>query len=108
MPSSFVALRGAQPVGVVNLIECNLEPRCNLTPWLAGLFVHPDERHAGVGSQLVGFCEREAASQGFAKLYLYTERAEGFYRRLGWRTIESLTWEGEPIVVMERDLERVV
>jgi GNAT superfamily N-acetyltransferase len=104
IPSRFVAVRGNMPLGVVNLIACNLEPRCHLTPWLAGLFVHPRERLSGVGSALTRFCEREAAKQGFAQLYLYTERAEGFYRRLGWITIETMTWEGEPIAVMARDL----
>ena len=37
-------------------------------------------------------------------LYLYTERAEGFYQRLGWTTLESLEWEGEPVAVMSREL----
>lgn len=104
IPSRFVALRDGQPVGIVNLIECNLPPRCDLTPWLAGLFVQAGHRGRGIGSALVRFCERQAAELGFPQLYLYTEDAEAFYRRLGWSTIESRPWEGEMVAVMERAL----
>jgi predicted N-acetyltransferase YhbS len=104
LPSRFVALRDGRPVGVVNLIECNLPPRCDLTPWLAGLFVHAEHRCSGIGSALVRFCESQAAKLGFPRLYLYTERAEAFYRRLGWSTIDSTVWESEPVAVMERAL----
>jgi hypothetical protein len=34
----------------------------------------------------------------------YTERAEAFYRRLGWVTMEASVWEGERIAVMARHL----
>ena len=87
-----------------HLIECNLPPRCHLTPWLAGLFVRADHRDRGVGTALTRFCEAEAAALGVRMLYLYTERAEGFYQRLGWTTLESLEWEGEPVAVMSREL----
>ena len=104
LPSRFVGLKAGDPVGIVNLIECNLPPRCHLTPWLAGLFVHADHRDRGVGTALTRFCETEAAALGVRMLYLYTERAEGFYQRLGWTTLESLEWEGEPVAVMSREL----
>lgn len=104
LPSRLIALRGGQPMGIVNLIECNLPPRCDLRPWLAGLFVHPDHRDMGIGTALVRSCESQAAKLGFRRLYLYTEAAEGFYRRLGWSTIDSTVWEGEPVAVMERAL----
>ena len=104
IPSRFAALRRGRPTGIVNLIECNLPPRCQLTPWLAGLFVHADYRGTGIGSDLVRFCEREAKRLGFESLYLYTERAEDFYKRLGWRKVESLMWDGAPVTVMSRQL----
>lgn len=104
VPSRFVAVSHGAPAGILNLIECNLPPRCDLKPWLAGLYVHPGSRRRGIGSALVGFCEIEAQSLGYRSLYLYSGGAEGFYRRLGWVTIESMPWEGELIAVMKREL----
>ena len=105
IPSRFVAVSRGKAVGIVNLIECNLPPRCpSLRPWLAGLYVRPSYRRVGIGSALVRFCEMEAASLGFGRLYLYTEQAHAFYRRLGWVTIESVVWRSEEVAVMAREL----
>jgi N-acetylglutamate synthase-like GNAT family acetyltransferase len=84
-------MSAGQPVGIINLIECNLAPRCDLTPWLAGLFVRRAFRARGIGSALVSACEAAARHLYVAKLYLYTENAAPFYARLGWRTVERLT-----------------
>jgi GNAT superfamily N-acetyltransferase len=101
-PSAFMAVRRGEPVGIVNLIPCNLPPRCDLTPWLAGLYVHPRHRRRGFGSALVRFCEREARRLEHPFLYLYTRHAEAFYERLGWLTIDTVMWEADTVVVMRR------
>lgn len=104
IPVGYVALEREKPLGVVNLIECNLPTRCHLSPWLAGLYVQPRSRHLGVGTMLVEFLEDHAAALGFRVIYLYTENAEKFYERLGWRTIERTRWEGEKIAVMTKSV----
>jgi GNAT superfamily N-acetyltransferase len=106
MPVGYVALRDDRPLGVVNLIECNLPPRCHLSPWLAGLYVHPSYRLQGVGTALARFLEDHAASLGFEDVYLYTANAEGFYSRLGWGTVEQVRWEGEQVALMRRAVSR--
>jgi predicted N-acetyltransferase YhbS len=104
VPTRLVAIADGEPSGVVNLIRCNLPPRCDLTPWLAGLYVHPSRRGEGIGAALVRSCESEAASLGFGRLFLYTEQAEAFYQRLGWETMDSAVWEGQEVAIMVRDL----
>jgi GNAT superfamily N-acetyltransferase len=106
VPSRFLAVGGGAPVGIVNLIACNLPPRCDLMPWLAGLYVHPEHRRGGIGAALVRFCEAEAAMLGFRRLYLYTEHAEGFYGRLGWVIIDSAVWQGQVVPIMVRHIGR--
>jgi N-acetylglutamate synthase-like GNAT family acetyltransferase len=105
IPSRFVAISATgDPVGIVNLIECNLPPRCDLRPWLAGLYVHPRHRRRGIGSALVRHCEAAAADLGVRSLYLWTARTEEFYRRLGWVTIDTHIWERETVAIMRRAL----
>lgn len=104
LPIGYVAVTGRDPVGVVGLIDCNLPTRCDLHPWLAGLFVWPEHRRNGIGTRLVRSLEAHAADLGFRRLYLYTESAESFYLRLGWETIERDRWEGEAIAIMTTEV----
>jgi N-acetylglutamate synthase-like GNAT family acetyltransferase len=68
--------------------------------------VHPEHRSRGVGSTLVQLCEQEARRLKHPFLYLNTRRAEGFYERLGWVTMDTLTWDGETVAVMRRPSAR--
>jgi N-acetylglutamate synthase-like GNAT family acetyltransferase len=104
VPSVHVALRDEEALGMVSLIECNLEQRSELYPWLAGLFVRPQFRCRGIGSALTFHLEQDAERLGIRGLYLYTTNAERFYQRLGWRTIER--FDGEPIAIMSKALPR--
>jgi GNAT superfamily N-acetyltransferase len=104
VPSVDVAMSGTAPLGMVSLVECNLPARSDLYPWLAGLFVHRMHRRRGVGRALILFLERDAAGLGCRQVYLYTEVAEGFYRKLGWTTIERATLNREPVAIMAKSL----
>jgi hypothetical protein len=41
-----------------------------------------------------------------ARLYLYTEKAAGFYGRLGWQRELETRYEGERVTVMRLDVLR--
>lgn len=58
----------------------------------------------GIGTALVRSLEAHALDLGFRRLYLYTESAEQFYRRLGWETIDRDQWEGEEIAIMTTEV----
>ncbi len=78
----------------------------DLKPWLSCVFVHPDHRHCGLGSLVVGACEQRAAELGHSTLYLYTgaDTATGFYEPMGWRSLDRPTYRGEVVVVMAKEL----
>jgi GNAT superfamily N-acetyltransferase len=104
MPCSWVAFVVGVPVGSVTLELDGVEPRPALTPDLGGLFVLPAYRNRGIGSALVAACEAGARTYGVRDLYLHTERAEALYARLGWATIERVTFLGQPAAIMHRSL----
>ncbi len=104
IPIAFVALDGDRPAGHVSLVERNLPSRPELSPWLAGTLVDPSRRGKGVGTALVRHATARAAELGVGRLYLYTERARGFYERLGWRYLWDEEHEGEPVSVLAIDL----
>lgn len=110
IPGTLIALADALPVGVVCLVGHDMpgyRPAAGLTPWIKGLYVVPSARRHGIGGVLVRRCEQWAASLGFDRLYLYTEResaAHALYDRLGWQAIDVGRYEGINVVVMRTNV----
>ncbi|MDP9238193.1 MAG: GNAT family N-acetyltransferase [Chloroflexota bacterium] len=104
LPCSWVAFVDAEPVGSVVLELDGVEPRLELKPDVAGLYVLPSFRNRGIGSALMRACEAAAREFGVPDIYLYTESAETLYARLGWVTIERGDFLGRPVAIMRKSL----
>ena len=105
VPHALVAeTADGNPLGTVSLVECDYAPRNNLSPWLADLYVAPEQRNRGVGSALVKQLELWALHNGIETLYLITRYREDFYRRLGWTLFEQLRYHGVKSALMRREL----
>lgn len=104
LPRTFVLMQGATPVGMVSIVEHDLDLRPDLAPWLASLVVDRAARGRGHSRTLVRFIEGFARDNGVDKLWLFTWSAEGLYAKLGWRAAERLGRNGRDIVVMNKDL----
>ncbi|AWN47046.1 GNAT family N-acetyltransferase [Methylobacterium terrae] len=104
MPRTCVLLSDDEPVGMASLSAHDLEPRPDLTPWLAGVFVAPRARGRGYAARLVAAVEGQAASLAVPTLWLYTRSAEGLYARLGWRNVERFRYREKAYALMRRDL----
>lgn len=71
--------------------------------WLGGVFVSPQHRGHGLGSQIANEIAERAPLYGVETLFLQTERLDGgLYRRIGWTPIEQVNNEGLEVLVMER------
>jgi GNAT superfamily N-acetyltransferase len=104
MPRTFVLLIDDEPVGMASLAAHDLDPRPDLTPWLAGVFVAPHARSRGYAVRLVAAVEAEAVARGIPTLWLYTRKAEALYARIGWRTVETFSFRDKVYALMRRDL----
>nr|WP_280563942.1 GNAT family N-acetyltransferase [Chromohalobacter sp. 48-RD10] len=102
VPSVFVAMHEASPVGTASLVADDMSIRRELTPWLASVFVPPGWRGYGIASRLVQRVEAEALAHGIRQFHLYTPDQQALYRRLGWEDREALTYRGESVTVMSR------
>jgi GNAT superfamily N-acetyltransferase len=101
---ALVAKADDEPIGTCLLVESEIEPSHDVSPWLAGLFVAPERRRKGAGAILVRAIEDQARERGFSRLYLYTTDAVGFYARLGWAGLDRTNWRGLDTTLMVRDL----
>jgi GNAT superfamily N-acetyltransferase len=104
LPRTFVLLQGETPMGMVSIVEHDLESRPDLAPWLASLVVDRAARGRGHSRTLVQFIEDFARHNGVDTLWLFTWSAEGLYAKLGWHPVERLQHNGHDIVVMSKDL----
>ena len=101
---ALVAKADGESIGTCLLVESEIEPNHDVSPWLAGLFVAPEHRRKGAGAVLVRAIEDRARQRGFSRLYLYTTGAVGFYTRLGWEVLDHTNWKGFDTALMVRDL----
>ncbi|MDE1932967.1 GNAT family N-acetyltransferase [Bradyrhizobium sp.] len=101
---ALVAKSDGEPIGTCLLVESEIEPNHDVSPWLAGLFVVPEHRRKGAGAVLVRAIEDQTRQRGLSRLYLYTRDAVGFYARLGWSVLDRTNWKGLDTTLMAHDL----
>ncbi|WP_410503165.1 GNAT family N-acetyltransferase [Exiguobacterium acetylicum] len=96
-PVTFVALDNVTCVGTVSLFEDDLRERPAYSPWLASLFVEKAYRSQGIAQQLIDQLIDYAKSQQILTIYLKTDNASDYYKKLGWLSIETIETSGSPL-----------
>ena len=105
LPITVVALNGDALAGTGSIKLSEPGTKAGLSPWLAGMYVKEEFRHAGVGTMLVRALESKAKELGVEILYLSVGAAPRFYERLGWTTLERVTSYGvKEVALMAKDL----
>jgi predicted N-acetyltransferase YhbS len=101
IPRTFVAVSGQVPIGSASLIPYDMDTRMELTPWLASVYVVPEQRKQGIGSALVRRVVQEAAMLGYQTIYLYTPDRAKFYESLGWSSLEKMKYHETMMEIMK-------
>ncbi len=102
IPLTVVGIQDHFPVGTASLMIEDMSSRLDLSPWLASVYVLPEYRKQGIGSQLVSAVEEIGQRLGFQKLYLFTPDQERFYARLGWVVFDHAEYRGQQVVIMSK------
>ncbi len=89
-PVRLVAIVDGKCAGTVSIVENDLKCR-NYVPWLAALYVDKEYRCSGIAKALISFAQDIAGRLGYNELYLRTEHASGYYKKLGWQFVEKCT-----------------
>lgn len=105
IPVTFIA-KDKSLIASAAIVTNDMDTRPQLTPWLASVFVTPENRRQGVGSKLVSHVMTQAMRQGIDTLYLFTPDKQNFYAKLGW-TIKSIEqYQGHEVSIMQTRLDR--
>jgi predicted N-acetyltransferase YhbS len=102
IPLTLVAIKDHIPVGTASLMLADMSNRPDLSPWLASVYVLPEYRKQGIGSQLVRAAEEIGHRLGVQKLYLFTPDQEQYYAHLGWSAFDQTEYRGEHVVIMSK------
>ncbi len=87
-PFTLIAHEHGTFIGTVSVVESNMEPRRDLSPWLSALWVDEPYRRCGWGSALVKAAIEKARANGRPDIYLATKPDRRcFYEKRGWRNI---------------------
>ena len=103
IPTTFIAEKN-KLLGSAGIIKYDMDTRKELSPWLEGVYVSPEFRRRGIGSELVLHVMEQAVDNNVKTLYLYTTDRETFYARLGWSTLEKTDYHGYPVTIMSVNL----
>jgi predicted N-acetyltransferase YhbS len=102
--AALIARQGGLPVGICLLVDCDLEGRDDLTPWLSSLYVLPEYRRQSIGSRLVDGIETLARQSDAEVFFLYTKTEEPYYARRNWITMERFRLESGEFALMQKSL----
>ena len=104
IPTVIISFSGTDLLGSALLLPSDMDTRKELSPWLAGVFVAPNQRRKGIGAALVSRIIEEAQSLNVSTLYLYTPDKEQFYSRRGWSVMDRTVYRKTSVVVMSHGL----
>ncbi|WP_109126507.1 GNAT family N-acetyltransferase [Dyella sp. C11] len=105
MPTVLIAVEFGQLLGSATLQASDgLLPDIELTPWLAGVYVKTAHRSRGIAARLIREIETLAFAKGFSTLNLCTHDHEVYYAGLGYRTLATQDFRGEPTSIMAKAL----
>jgi GNAT superfamily N-acetyltransferase len=107
IPLTMLALVEGQPVGTASIFRHDMDTRMDLSPWLAAVYVVPEFRGQGIGSQLVRAIEGVAVRLQLGQLYLFTPDRAPFYARLGWSVLETVEYRQHSNVMMTKSFLEV-
>lgn len=103
IPLVYVAFLEDMPVGAVALLRADLFSRQDLFPWMADLYVCPEYRSRGIGSELQDFIISKAKGLGYKEIYLYTPLT-GYYEKKGWKYLgDEMDRDGEIVRIYKKD-----
>ena len=89
LPFVLVAFFEGELAGSASAFENDLENRPELTPWFAAVVTKYQFRGKGIAEKLSNAIVIECNRLGYSKIYLRTEKADEYFKHLGWSLFDD-------------------
>jgi GNAT superfamily N-acetyltransferase len=101
VPFTVVAFVDGIPVGSCCVVENDCVHRKQYAPWVAAVYVQPEQRHCGVASIVLQEAAKIAARIGVAGLYIDCLAITApVYEKNGWRIYEREVGDKDSVVML--------
>jgi GNAT superfamily N-acetyltransferase len=104
VPLVLVHIQDDAPIASASIKIQEMETHPHYLHWLGSVYVLPEYRGQGIGSDLIRYTICEAKLLALDELYLYTRSKENFYSKLGWISIETPNYHGRRVTIMKQTL----
>ena len=84
LPIGYACFDDDKLVGFCTLRKDNLKKHTDIFPWICSVMIFDEERHKGYGTKMIGLVSEEAKKLGYDKVYLWTDKAPDFYKKIGF------------------------
>lgn len=72
-------------IGFCTLRENRLINHLNINPWLCNLMIFDKFKGKGYAKMMIDFASTKLKELGYDKIYVWTDQAPDFFRKLGWK-----------------------
>jgi predicted N-acetyltransferase YhbS len=103
-PLVLIRILNDRPIASASIKIQEMETHPQYLHWLGSVYVLPEFRGQGIGSELVRRTIDEARRLDVDELYLYTRDNENFYSKLGWHAVEDTTYHSRRAIIMKKIL----
>ncbi len=104
LPTTLVLREGEQLIGSVSIVDDDCEARTDLNPWLASLYVDPAWRGRGHANRMIAAALELARQNDVSFLHVFTESAEGIFRKHGFLPLADAETNGRPVAILRRKI----
>src|SRR5262245_28236984 len=106
VPFTVVAFANGIPVGSCCVVENDCEHRKQYAPWVAAVYVKPEMRHRGIGTQILQAAAAVAGRIKVEGLYIDCHvKPVPIYEKNGWRIHEREVGDKDSVVML-REMRR--
>jgi len=104
IPATLVLREDGRLVGSVSVVGDDCEARRDLSPWLASLYVMPENRGQGHGHRLIEAAMALAKENNVACLHVFTDSAERLFLGHNFTRLDAAVTNGHAITILRREL----
>jgi N-acetylglutamate synthase-like GNAT family acetyltransferase len=104
VPLVLVHIQDGSAIATASIKIQEMETHPHYQHWLGSVYVMPEYRDQGIGTELIRYTVGEAKRLAVDELYLYTRNKEKFYTKLGWQSLETPIYHGRRVFIMKQEL----